>query len=134
MSELCELVENTAYTTQKYLRVISSPQLRNIYSRVRTNSSKLSPSPYSEISNECETCGVVKTFKHVLLHCEHFKEERDKFITRLHSVGYNMNPMSENLYRIIMNLDFSDIPKESINSVTPIILSYVGVIGRKCII
>ena len=58
LSELCNLTENTEYTTQKYLKIIKSPQLRNIYSRVRTNSSKLSPNPYSEISENCEKCGV----------------------------------------------------------------------------
>ena len=134
LSELRELVDNTGYNTQKYLKIISSPQLRNIYSRVRTNSSKLSPNPYSAISENCETCGVIKNFKHVLLQCKNYNRERDKFVTQMSNAGCNVDPLSDNFYRVIMSLDFSDCPKEYVNSVTPIILSYVGVIGRKCAI
>ncbi len=134
LDELYSLVENTEYKTQNYLNVISSPQLQNIYPRVRTNSSRLSPNPYSEISDSCTTCGVVKNFKHVLLHCREYNNERNKFTTQLRNAGCNLDPRSENFYRAIMSLELSDLSKETITSVTPVILSYVGGVGRKCVI
>ncbi len=133
LSELCDLTENAKYATQRYLKIIESPQIRNIYSRVRTNSSKLSPNPYSEISENCESCGVLRNFKHMLLHCSEYKNERDKFLTQLSSAGCNIDPSSDNFYTTIMSLEFHDLSKESINYVTPIILSYVGVVGRGCV-
>ncbi len=121
MSELCDLTGHTEYTTQKYLKIIKSPQLRNIYSWVQTNSSKLSPNPYSEISENCEKCGVLRNFKHVLLHCSDYINEREKFFTQLRSTDCNINPSADNFYTTIMSLDFKDLSKESINCVTPII-------------
>ncbi len=134
LGELCSLVENTEYKTQKYLTVISSPRVRNIYTQVRTNSSRLSPNPYSEISDTCVTCGAIKNFKHVLLHCRDYENERDKFVIQLRNAGCNLDPLSDNFYKAIMSLEFAGLSKENINSVTPIILSYVGDVGRKCVI
>ena len=134
LRNLYNLTKNSDYKYQRYLKIISSPQIRNIYSRIRTNSSRLSPNPYSEISDICQNCGVLNNFKHILLHCSNYNIERDKFKTQLLSAGYLSDPTSDDFYRLIMNLDLSGLSNQTKKSVTPIILSYVGALGRKCAI
>ncbi len=131
---LYKFTESEGYKMQKYLRIVSSPQLRNIYARVRTNSSKLSPNPYTQVIEQCDKCGTLRDFKHLLLHCENFRSEREKFKTQLKNVGCNLDPISDDFYEIIMTLDFSELPNRSQPFVTPIILSFVGILGRMCII
>ncbi len=131
---LYKFTESEGYKMQKYLRIVSSPQLRNIYARVRTNSSKLSPNPYTQVIEQCDKCGTLRDFKHLLLHCENFRSEREKFKTQLKNVGCNLDPISDDFYKIIMTLDFSELPNRSQPFVTPIILSFVGILGRMCII
>ncbi len=69
----------------------------------------------------------------MLLHCSDYKDERNNFFTQLRSAGCNIDPSSDSFYTTIMSLDFQNLSKESINCVTPIILSYVGVVGRGCV-
>ena len=101
-----------------------------IYTRIRTNSTKLSPSPYSVISDICEKCDTPQTVNHLLLHCETYKKERDKFKTQLRNSGCHLDPTSNEFYKIMMTLDVLHIPDRSKHSVIPIILSFVGVVGR----
>ncbi len=129
-----ELTESTGYQMQNYLKIVSSPQLRNIYTKIRTNSSKLSPSPYTAITEKCDECDTLRDFKHLLLHCKKYSSEREKFKTQLLDVGCRLNPITDDFYKTIMTLETSDIPDESKNNVTPIILSFVGLVGRKCAI
>ena len=59
LMELHKLTEDTEYKIQPYLKNCNPPEICNIYSRERTNSSKLSPIPYIEISGTCTECGVI---------------------------------------------------------------------------
>ncbi len=122
------------YETQNYLKIVSSPQLRNIYAKVRTNSSRLSPNPYSEISDICDKCNTPRDFEHLLLHCEKHKTEREKFFTSLRGAGCVLDKSPDDLYEIIMNLDIPKLKGTGRNSVTPIVLSFVGVVGRLYVI
>ncbi len=112
---LHSLTQGTAFRKQQYLNVIDSPQTRIIYSRVRTNSSRLSPSPYLEISDTCDSCNVIKDFKHLLLFCNKTKTDRDKFMTTINELDYriNMDSETEGFYTSIMNMDWPNLSERN---------------------
>ncbi len=134
LKDLYQLTEGKPYKKQNYLNVIASPQTRMIYSRIRTNSSKLSPSPYLETSDRCDSCNVTMDFKHLLLDCNKTMRERDKFINTIHNLNYGINTDSDGFYHNIMNMDWPALSDEQKLKVTPIVLGYVGVIGRGYVI
>ncbi len=135
LSELRTLTGGSEYKLQNYLKVVTSPRVRNIYTKVRTNSSKLSPSPYLDISENCTSCGVLRDFKHLLLHCCMFDNERKKLVTQLRQIDCFINPKTDECYRMIMDLDLSHLSNENKKRdlAIPIILSYVGVVGRELV-
>ena len=44
---LYDCTKNEAYEKRKYLELVNSPSIRTVYSRIRMNSSRLSPNPYT---------------------------------------------------------------------------------------
>ncbi len=134
LGQLYSLTTGVVYQKQTYLNVVSTPQTRMIYARVRTNSSKLSPSPYSEIIDKCESCKVTMDFKHLLLHCKNTEKQRDSFFKSIQDLHYNIDVKSDGLYNNIMNLEWPLLSREEILVVIPIVLSYVGHVGRDYVI
>ncbi len=119
-------ISGSKYMKSEYLNLIDSPSIRGTYARLRLNCSKLSPNPYSRISNQCPTCGCTLEWDHCLLVCPRNKAERDMFMQTISGFyprfEHKSNPEK---FRSIMNLHFNLVSDQTKEKVIPIAVSFV---------
>ncbi len=118
-------IKGSEYRKSEYLSLIESPTIRSTYARLRLNCSKLSPSPYSKISSECQTCGSLLDWEHCLIQCPQNRTERDKFMRTISVLCPNFVLLTnEEKFRAIMNLQFKT-SNENRQDIIPIAVSFV---------
>ncbi len=114
-------VSGSKYKRSEYLTLIDSPSIRSTYARLRLNCSKLSPNPYSKISNQCVICMSTLEWNHCLLMCPKNQFERDKFIQTITPLcpSFDVKSTTEK-FLAIMNLHFdpNSNDREKIISIT----------------
>ena len=103
-----------------------APTLRELVARLRLNCSKLSPSPYSKITNVCKECDSLLDFKHCILLCSLNKQRSDDFIDRVESMLPGFSQMSPEVkFSKVMNLDFGHVPAAQSESAVAVVLSFI---------
>ncbi len=76
------LTEGTSFESQGYLSKIDSPQIRTIFTKIRTNGTPLNVAPYIEVENLCPSCERLRDFQHILMECTLHKSNLETFISR----------------------------------------------------
>ncbi len=134
LNDLVTLVKGSQYKMQNYINVVQSSSHRVMYAKIRTNSTKLSLNPYSNIHNMCDKCNVIKDFQHLLLNCKSSEARRVKFYDSIKNInpGFKNRPTSLQ-YREIMNLRFHNMSDCNRDSMISIVLAFVDTIYKKLV-
>ena len=122
-----DFTNGSEFKISNYLLCIKAPEIRTMFTKIRTNSSKLSPRPYISISAKCERCENLYNFEHILLECRENKTEREIFLQKVKPLFPNFNILSKKIqYSTIMSLDFKQGPVCKTQDLISIAISFVS--------
>ena len=103
----------TDYKRSDYIDKIKSPDIRQIFTRLRIDNNILNTCKFrfnQSTSKLCKTCrNATEGVRHFLLDCDYYKEKRDMFFKVVSNSYYNFVQLSaDQKLRFILNLDCPD--------------------------
>ena len=95
------------YACSKYLEIVKSVKVRNVFTRLRINNNKLQAYSHSDDTN-CEKCNVLENTEHLLFHCkrECLLQERERFNSQILGIFPKYaNKGTEAKIHLLLNID-----------------------------
>ena len=121
-----KMTKHKKYEKSSYLDIIKTPSVRHTFSIIRLNCSKMSPSPYKEITIKCRNCDKLLNWQHCLLECPINRGKVDEYIAKtkpIWTVLVNL-PLEEKVNRI-MNLNFPRLKEQDQHSIISLTIAFV---------
>ena len=123
---LAKCTDTTEYKTQPYLKLITSPSIREVFTKIRTNSSKLSNKPYEESDSRCDTCNVMLDIEHMLIKCPKNQVHRNEYYNHMKDVCNHFELLSDsNKVATMLNMQFNTSQIDIASTAVKLTISFV---------
>ena len=131
LKDLVSFVKGSKFKQQSYINIVQSSSHRSMYAKIRTNGTRLSGNPYSNVVKVCDRCNVTCDFKHILLECQLNENRRKKYYNDVNTINPGFSNKSTLLqYKDIMNLNFRNLDEVDRGSMISLTLSFVDTIYK----